>query len=50
MADRSEAGAIGGSAAGRILSPEEYPLARAVRGEVVHTMSFLHRADDGREC
>ncbi|MGH1574303.1 PAS domain S-box protein [Methylobacterium sp. P31] len=33
-----------------VLRPEEYPVARALRGEVVHGVSFLHSAEDGREC
>jgi PAS domain S-box-containing protein len=35
---------------GRILSPSEYPFARAIRGEIVKDVSFLHRTADGDEC
>ncbi|MDR7036706.1 PAS domain S-box-containing protein [Methylobacterium sp. BE186] len=34
---------------GRILSPYEYPFARATRGEIVQDVSFLHRTEDGNE-
>lgn len=32
---------------GRILMPDDSPLARAIRGEVVQGMSFLHRTGEG---
>ncbi|MEE7456024.1 LuxR family transcriptional regulator [Methylorubrum populi] len=35
---------------GRILTPVDYPFARAMRGEVVKGMSFLHRTIEGEEC
>jgi PAS domain S-box-containing protein len=34
----------------RVLRPEEYPVARALRGEIVHAVSYLHVTEDGREC
>ncbi|WP_238236360.1 PAS domain S-box protein, partial [Methylobacterium isbiliense] len=34
----------------RVLGPRDYPFARAMRGEVVQDMSFLHRSEEGREC
>ena len=35
---------------GRIVAPNDYPFARALRGEVVQGMSFLHRNGHGHEC
>lgn len=35
---------------GRVLSPSEFPFARAMRGEIVKDVSFLHRTPDGQEC
>ncbi len=35
---------------GRIVSPNDYPFARAMRGEIVQNMSFLHRTGEGDEC
>jgi PAS domain S-box-containing protein len=35
---------------GRILVPNEYPFARAIRGEVVQGTSFLHRTAEGHAC
>nr|WP_137827302.1 PAS domain S-box protein [Methylobacterium sp. L1A1] len=35
---------------GRILEPNEYPFARAIRGEVVQGTSFLHRTAEGHAC
>ncbi|TGD97657.1 PAS domain S-box protein [Methylobacterium nonmethylotrophicum] len=39
----------GFDAEGRVVSPSDYPFARAVRGEVVQDMSFLHRSREGDE-
>ncbi|TNC13800.1 PAS domain S-box protein [Methylobacterium terricola] len=39
----------GFDAEGRIVSPSDYPFARAVRGEVVRGMSVLHRSREGAE-
>ena len=35
---------------GRILTPDEYPFARAIRGEIVQGRSFLHRTAEGDAC
>ncbi len=39
----------GFDAEGRVVSPSDYPFARAVRGEVVQDMNFLHRSPEGTE-
>jgi len=35
---------------GRVLSPRDYPFARAMRGELTQNVSFLHRTPEGNEC
>ncbi|POR41830.1 PAS domain S-box protein [Methylobacterium sp. V23] len=35
---------------GRVVPVNEYPFMRAMRGEVVHNMRFLHRPRDGNAC
>ena len=40
----------GFDAEGRVVSPYDYPFARAMRGELVKNMSFLHRTREGDEC
>jgi PAS domain S-box-containing protein len=39
----------GFDAEGQVVSPSDYPFARAVRGEVVQDMSFLYRSPEGDE-
>ncbi|GJD65830.1 PAS domain S-box protein [Methylobacterium frigidaeris] len=39
----------GFDAEGRVVSPSDYPFARAMRGEVVQGMNFLHRSREGDE-
>ena len=33
-----------------VLSPHDYPFARAMRGELTQNVSFLHRTREGNEC
>lgn len=35
---------------GRVLSPHDYPFARAMRGELTQNVSFLHQTREGNEC
>ena len=35
---------------GRVVNPDDYPFKRAMRGELVQNMSFLHRTQEGNAC